>query len=149
MLHVCMYVFAMQVSMCVYARASRALRSTSKMISKVNDVPRFERTSPWKRWLADLPGDDWPPSIILRGSRRRRIDKTGGRDWIGNNLSIEADIFIYRTLKLRAYSERLRAFNNRFPWYSVDIMKGLEALIRFIDYVMLEYFFTSILFPMI
>jgi len=26
-----------------------ALRSTLKMISKVNDVPRFEQTSPWKR----------------------------------------------------------------------------------------------------
>jgi len=36
------------------AQVACALRFTLKMISKVNDVPRFEQTSPWKRWPVSL-----------------------------------------------------------------------------------------------
>lgn len=88
-LRVCTCILVMSASVC----RSRALRSTLKMISKVNDVPRFAQTSPWKRWPASLP-------VMIDLLRSSSADCEGDgsiseidREW---SRRIRANIFIRR-----------------------------------------------------
>lgn len=88
MLRVCTYMYPRD-AVC----RSCALRSTLKMISKVNDVPRFEQTSPWRRWPAS------PPVMIdlLRSSSADR-EGDGSISEIDRECSSNLRGYLYKAL---------------------------------------------------
>lgn len=113
------------------------LHSTLKMISKVNDVPRFEQSSPWKRWPASLP--------VMIDLLRSDCEGDGSISEIDREWSLNLRGYLYKALIFSRYA--LRVFNteySRFGWRYIIITQEKFLVITMITWKFLHLHVSAI-----